>query len=138
MKSKIILMFSFLVCTFLFCQNCYAYSYKLSFQAEDDNTYSIIATDKNGYSETIFNCWIHFIEEPYDYIIISNLDSKYNLTGNQLNKLKRVSRIIERIEVQFDYCSWGEKRANLYRLLDIQRDKLSLLLDEIFKQNDML
>ncbi len=31
-----------------------------------------------------------------------------------------------------------KKYIKLYNLLDIQQDKLSLLLDEIFKQNDML
>lgn len=138
MKSKIMLMFSFLACILLFCQNCYAYSYKLSFQSEYDNTYSIIATDKTGYSEMVFNCWLYFIFNPYNYIIVNNLDSQISLTGNQLNKLKRIARIIDTINEQIDYCSWGEKRIKLDDMLTIQRKKLSLLLDEIFKQNDML
>lgn len=137
MKLKIIFMISFVASALLFSQNCYAAPYKLSFQHEYYDLYAIIVTDKSGTSEKLDVCNSCYI--PYSDIILEEPEKKViNLTGNQLNKLRRSFGILNSFYKRLQELSWGPEREVIHQHIDIQLKKLSSYFIEIFKQNDLI
>lgn len=121
---------------FLFFNNCFAYSFNLIFKPQPDKTYTMMSKHKSGKTEYLFNFDLFFLGSPCANVISENPEQKFELNGNQLNKLKRSIRIINVLIEQFNQCSWGERRVKLHQHLSTQQMKLLTLLSEIFQQND--
>lgn len=120
----------------LFSNNCFACSYNLIFKHRPDKTYTMISQGGSGKKEYLFDFDLFFLRGHCADVISKNLEQKFELTGNQLNKLKKITHIINMLTEQFNQCSWGEKRVKLHQNLSIQQKNLSTLLIEIFKQNN--
>ena len=113
-----------------------SYSFSLIFKPQPNRTHTMMSKHKSGETEYLFNCDLFYLGHPYSDIISENPEQKFELSGNQLNKLKRSIRIINEFNKQLNQCSWGERRVKIYQHLSTQQIKLVKLLGEIFKQNN--
>ena len=112
-------------------------SFHLLFEIEPDGTYTMISDickrkkRKDDVQEHLFNFDLFYFAPECSDVISNNPGKMFEITGNQLNKLKRSISIINNFSDQLNQCSWGEKRVRIYQHLDIQRQKLLKVLGEV-------
>lgn len=125
----------------LITQSCHIHAFDLIFKpdgySEIRDAYVMTEIDKKGEEHFLFGFFLFYLGSPFSDIISENIGRHFrlNITGNQLNKLKRAIRLINDFQKQRDQLSWGEKYTKLHELSDIQRAKFLKCLEEVFRQN---